>query len=34
MKIDNTAGVKHKGEAKTARIPIKFVPLEEKLKKP
>lgn len=34
MKIDNTAGVKHKGEAKTARIPIKIVPLEEKLKKP
>jgi len=34
MKIDNAAGVKHKGEAKTARIPIKIVPLEEKLKKP
>lgn len=30
----NAAGVKHKGEAKTARIPIKIVPLEEKLKKP
>ncbi|WP_148717315.1 lipoyl synthase [Chitinolyticbacter meiyuanensis] len=27
-------GVKLKGEAKTARIPIKIVPLEEKLKKP
>jgi lipoic acid synthetase len=34
MKLDNAAGVKHKGEAKTARIPIKIVPLEEKLKKP
>src|SRR2546428_8992457 len=34
MKVDNAAGVKHKGEAKTARIPIKIVPLEEKLKKP
>ncbi|XZG70812.1 lipoyl synthase [Chitinibacteraceae bacterium HSL-7] len=30
----NAAGVKHKGEAKTARIPIKIVPLEEKLRKP
>ncbi|MDR3425972.1 MULTISPECIES: lipoyl synthase [Silvimonas] len=30
----NSAGVKHKGEAKTARIPIKIVPLEQKLKKP
>jgi len=28
------AGVKLKGEAKTARIPIKIVPLEEKIKKP
>lgn len=34
MKVDNRAGVKHKGAAKTARIPIKIVPLEEKLKKP
>lgn len=34
MKLDNAIGVKHKGEAKTARIPIKIVPLEEKLKKP
>ncbi|GGY19487.1 lipoyl synthase [Paludibacterium paludis] len=34
MKTDNQAGVKHKGAAKTARIPIKIVPLEEKLKKP
>ena len=31
---DNAQGVKHKGAAKTARIPIKVVPLEEKLKKP
>ncbi|GGP23477.1 lipoyl synthase [Silvimonas iriomotensis] len=30
----NAAGVKHKGESKTARIPIKVVPLEQKLKKP
>jgi lipoic acid synthetase len=34
MKLDNEAGVKHKGAAKTARIPIKIVPLDEKLKKP
>lgn len=34
MKNDNAAGIKHKGEAKTARIPIKIVPLDEKLKKP
>ncbi len=34
MKPDNQTGVKHKGAAKTARIPIKIVPLEEKLKKP
>jgi len=34
MKIDNAVGVKHKGEAKTARIPIKIVPLDQKLKKP
>ena len=33
-KLDNAQGVKHKGAAKTARIPIKVVPLEEKLKKP
>jgi lipoic acid synthetase len=32
--LDNEAGVKHKGAAKTARIPIKIVPLDEKLKKP
>lgn len=31
---DNSQGIKHKGVAKTARIPIKIVPLEEKLKKP
>ncbi|MBP6346630.1 lipoyl synthase [Neisseriaceae bacterium CLB008] len=31
---DNSQGVKHKGAAKTARIPIKIVPLQEKLKKP
>ena len=30
----NVQGVKLKGEAKTARIPIKIVPLEHKLKKP
>ena len=34
MKTDNALGIKHKGEAKTARIPIKVVQLEEKLKKP
>ncbi|MCD5360533.1 lipoyl synthase [Chromobacterium aquaticum] len=34
MKPENQAGVKHKGAAKTARIPIKIVPLDEKLKKP
>ncbi|MCG9026124.1 lipoyl synthase [Laribacter hongkongensis] len=34
MKQDNQTGIKHKGEAKTARIPIKVVPLEEKLRKP
>lgn len=37
-KIDNArnnqVGVKHKGAAKTARIPIKVIPLKEKLKKP
>ncbi len=31
---DNSQGIKHKGAAKTARIPIKIVPLDEKLKKP
>ena len=31
--LANAAGVKHKGEAKTARIPIKIVPAE-RLKKP
>ncbi|NDV12499.1 lipoyl synthase [Crenobacter caeni] len=34
MKQDNEAGIKHKGASKTARIPIKVVPLDEKLKKP
>ena len=34
MNQDNSQGVKHKGAAKTARIPIKVIPLEEKLKKP
>ncbi|PIT19930.1 lipoyl synthase [Snodgrassella alvi] len=34
MNQDNSQGVKHKGAEKTARIPIKVVPLEEKLKKP
>src|SRR5574343_125684 len=33
-KTDNTQGVKLKGEAKTARIPIKVVQLDERLKKP
>ena len=32
--LDNSQGVKHKGASKTARIPIKVVPLQEKLKKP
>ena len=32
--LDNAKGVKHKGASKTARIPIKVVPLEEKIKKP
>ena len=32
--LDNRQGVKHTGASKTARIPIKVVPLEEKLKKP
>ena len=34
MKTDNTQGVKLKGEAKTARIPIKVVQLDERLKNP
>lgn len=34
MSQDNSQGVKHKGAEKMARIPIKVVPLEEKLKKP
>ena len=34
MKLENQVGVKHKGADKTARIPIKIVPLDEKLKKP
>lgn len=34
MSQDNSQGIKHKGAAKTARIPIKIVPLDEKLKKP
>ena len=33
-KQDTSRGVKHKGAAKVARIPIKVVPLEQKLKKP
>jgi lipoic acid synthetase len=33
-KLSNEAGVKHKGADKTARIPIKIVPLEQKIKKP
>ena len=33
-KQDNSRGVKHKGAAKVARIPIKVVPLEQNLKKP
>lgn len=34
MNRDNSQGVKHKGAEKTARIPIKIVPLKEKIKKP
>lgn len=34
MIIDNSQGVKHRDEAKTARIPIKIVPVTEILKKP
>jgi lipoic acid synthetase len=33
-KLNNQAGIKHKGADKTARIPIKIVPLEQKIKKP
>jgi lipoic acid synthetase len=33
VSLDNTAGVKHKGDGKTSRIPIKVVPAEA-LKKP
>ncbi len=34
MIIDNSQGVKHRDSNKTARIPIKIVPLAEPLKKP
>lgn len=34
MKQANDVGIKHRGAGKTARIPIKIVPLEQKLKKP
>lgn len=34
MLIDNSQGVKHRDENKTARIPIKIVPQQEILKKP
>jgi len=34
MKPDDSVGIKQKGAEKTARIPIKIVPLEQKLKKP
>lgn len=34
MIVDNSQGVKHRDEAKTARIPIKIVPITEVLKKP
>ena len=34
IKIDPKQGIKLKGDDKTARIPIKVVPLEEKIKKP
>lgn len=34
MNQDNSQGVKHKGAEKVARIPIKIVPLAEKIKKP
>ena len=34
IKLSNLQGVKHRGADKTARIPIKIVPLQEKLKKP
>ena len=34
MEIDNTQGVKHRDQNKTARIPIKIVQLDQPLKKP
>ena len=34
VKNDPKRGIKLKGADKTARIPIKVVPLEQKLKKP
>ena len=34
IKIDPKQGIKLKGADKTARIPIKVVPLDEKIKKP
>lgn len=34
MKPEDNLGIKQKGADKTARIPIKIVPLEQKLKKP
>lgn len=34
MEIDNSTGVKHRDQNKTARIPIKVVQLDEPLKKP
>ena len=34
MELDNSQGVKHRDGAKTARIPIKIVQLDEPLKKP
>jgi lipoic acid synthetase len=34
MIVDNSQGVKHRDAAKTARIPIKIVPINEVLKKP
>lgn len=34
MNQDNSQGVKHKGAEKVARIPVKIVPLAEKIKKP
>lgn len=34
MLVDNRQGIKHRDESKTARIPIKIVPLNEPIKKP